>query len=142
MFNRIAEIITGALSDMAIFRKVDLWIGDSDTLLNQPRPLPSAYVALASGAYSASRTIPDTSARLNMKWDVLLFFNAISDSRLSAPTGYGILEAVSAPASSGGLSGLKVDDIGSLWPDALELVLARNGVCIYGISFYIDGQCQ
>lgn len=141
MLNRIANVIIEALTALSIFRKVDLWVGDMDALVNQPNPLPSAYVVLTEGAFSKSRTIPDTAASLRMQWNVLLFFDSISESRISGPAGYGLIEAVSGPTSDGGLSGLVVDDLGALWPTYLELVLAKNGVCVYSIGFYMDSEC-
>ncbi len=141
MLTTIAGAILEALSGMNLFRKTDIWKGELPELMNLPKALPAAFVVLTASSFLPIKTLPPTTARLRMQWDVLLIYTALSASRISAPAGYELIETVIAPASAGGITGLKVDDFGILWPEDLELISAQNGVCVYRIGFYMDAEC-
>lgn len=141
MLDRVSEVATGALLDLSLFKKVDVWEGQLEDLMNHPKQLPAAYIALSAGLFLNIKTFPPTSARLRMAWDVLVFYSALSPARISPPSIFGLIESVVAPASAGGLTGLKVDDHGILWPEDLELISTKNGSGVYRIGFYIESEC-
>jgi hypothetical protein len=140
MLTTIRDAMIDALEDLSLFKKVDVWKGELPDLKMQAKSLPSAYVALTSGEYSKIKTMPPRDANLVMQWDVLVFMRGLSASSLSdTASGYELIEAVSAKASDGGLSGM-VASGGLLWPNSLDLVSAEDGVIVYRIGFSIE--CQ
>lgn len=139
MLTTIRDDMIDALEKLGLFKQVDVWKGELPDLKLRAKSLPSAYVSLSSGTYPRMQTLPPKDVRLGMQWDVLIFMGGLGSSEAATDAGYELIEAVSARAACGGLSGL-VTSQGMLWPNALDLVSAEDGVIVYRIGF--DIECQ
>lgn len=125
-----------------VFKHTGVWQGNLEDLLKTPQKTPSAHVVLASGLFGEAKTIPPKTSPLNMGWDVIIVYQCLSDRRIAANKGYGLIEAVTKPVSPdgiqvGGLTGLKTQG-GMLWPLSLELLDTINGITAYAIRFEIE----
>ena len=137
MLETVKDAIIATLDAAGAFLQTGVYSGDLEELLRQPKRHPSAFVALASGVFGRPKTHPPTAVRLDMEWDVVLFFSAHGKKSASAAAGYDLIETVCALAEDGGLSKLAAGG-GFLWPRDIDLVDVTGGVAAYRIGFGIE----
>lgn len=142
MLTEVRNDILAVLDTISAFKERGVWQGNLDELLKTPQKTPSVHVALASGLFGASATIPPKASPVRLGWDVIIVFQCLKDRRTAANEGYGLIEAVVKPVSIdgvtvGGLTGLKTEG-GMLWPASLELLDTINGISAYVIRFEIE----
>lgn len=130
MLTTIQTTIIDTLTSLGTFKTVDAWRGDIDELLKAPARLPAAFVLFARGDYQRPRTIGATVALANLGWTVVIVTRNLGDRK--GAESYQVIEAAVAA-----LTKLSVG-CGCLWPEAVELVEAGQGVAVYGVQFGVE----
>lgn len=137
MFTEVQNDILTALDGITangtpVFQERGVWQGELEEIMKVVQKLPSTHVALASGLFSPARTSPAVTAPCRMGWDVIVMYQCLTDRKVSATMGYGLIESVVKQ-----LTGLKTQG-GQLWPESLDLIATINGKTAYGIRFAIE----
>ena len=127
------EAIITALTDLDAFKHLDGWQGQVEDLIKVPTKLPSAHVALGEVAFGEEPTAIGTRLSLDdMVWNVIIAASNVRDRKSGAVECYNLVEAATAK-----LKMLKIGE-GWLWPVKAQLLYAKNGLSLYGISFRIE----
>jgi len=132
MIDTIQDGILGRLRAIDGVAEADVWQGDVQELLKQPRRLPALYVVYQGAEFEEKTTIGANTARHRMEFLVVLVAKNLRSRAEGALGCYGIIEAVRAQ-----LIGHIIEPHGMLWPVAEELVAAVGGTLVYGLTYRI-----
>lgn len=123
----IIEILRG----FGRYAQVSAWTGDLETVVGLPSTQCAAFVALAGGRFQrpAEMCAPAVPPRVDVEWDIII--------KLPAGQEDDALAELLTPAVSGGLSGHRPAEGGTLWPVEFELLWSNRLSHAYRITFNV-----
>jgi phage gp37-like protein len=134
MLQTIIEAIVTRLTGIEdVVGLPDVWAGDIEQVVSQPKRLPALWVVYQGADFAPRQTIGGTYYTHTLHFTVVLAATNARSRADGAATCHEIIEAV-----RGLLIGYKVSDYGELWPEKEELIDAAGALLVYGLAYRME----
>jgi len=130
MLKEIQDAIIDRLREIPEAMTVDAWQGAEDLLIEQAQRFPSLWVIYQGAFFTEKKVIGSDRADHAMTFLVILVHKNLASRRKASEEAYALVESARAK-----LVGHKILTYGWLCPVREELLLAENGLYVYGLEY-------